>query len=87
LATPVERIVGLCQVAWSDVPPLKGYTNREIDDRLDCTARSVERRLERIRSLCAKYDDASGGLDVLRGVGETHQRTYVGVGRLLVGWV
>ncbi len=38
---------------------LEGYTNREIGDRLDCTERSVERRLERIRSLWTKYDDAS----------------------------
>jgi len=38
---------------------LEGYTNREIGDRLDCTERSVERRLERIRSLWARYDEAS----------------------------
>jgi RNA polymerase sigma factor (sigma-70 family) len=39
---------------------LEGYTNREIADRLDCTERSVERRLERIRSKWMLYDD--GGL-------------------------
>jgi RNA polymerase sigma factor (sigma-70 family) len=36
---------------------LEGYTNREIAERLDCTERSVERRLERIRSKWMKYDD------------------------------
>jgi RNA polymerase sigma factor (sigma-70 family) len=45
---------GLCQIAlWR----LEGYTNREIADRLDCTERSVERRLERIRSKWMSYDD------------------------------
>jgi RNA polymerase sigma factor (sigma-70 family) len=29
---------------------LEGYTNREIADGLDCTERSIERKLERIRS-------------------------------------
>ena len=38
---------------------LEGYTNREIADRLDCTERSVERRLERIRSKWTSYDDTS----------------------------
>jgi len=38
---------------------LEGYTNREIADKLDCTERSVERRLERIRSKWMKYDDGS----------------------------
>ena len=38
---------------------LEGYTNREIADRLDCTERSVERRLERIRSKWMSYDDGS----------------------------
>jgi RNA polymerase sigma factor (sigma-70 family) len=38
---------------------LEGYTNREIADRLDCTERSVERRMERIRSKWTSYDDAS----------------------------
>jgi RNA polymerase sigma factor (sigma-70 family) len=36
---------------------LEGYTNREIADRLDCTERSVERRLERIRSKWKSYDE------------------------------
>jgi RNA polymerase sigma factor (sigma-70 family) len=36
---------------------LEGYTNREISDRLDCTERSVERRMERIRSKWLSYDD------------------------------
>ncbi len=36
---------------------LEGYTNREIADRLDCTERSVERKLMRIRSLWTSYDD------------------------------
>ena len=45
---------GLRQIAlWR----LEGYTNREIADRLDCTERSVERRLERIRSKWKSYDD------------------------------
>jgi DNA-directed RNA polymerase specialized sigma24 family protein len=38
---------------------LEGYTNREIADRLDCTERSVERRMERIRSRWTLYDDQS----------------------------
>jgi RNA polymerase sigma factor (sigma-70 family) len=36
---------------------LEGYTNREIADRLDRTERSVERRMERIRSKWTAYDD------------------------------
>jgi RNA polymerase sigma factor (sigma-70 family) len=36
---------------------LEGYTNREVADRLDCTERSVERRLERIRSRWRSFDD------------------------------
>jgi RNA polymerase sigma factor (sigma-70 family) len=45
---------GLRQIAlWR----LEGYTNREIADRLDCTERSVERRMERIRSKWMSYDD------------------------------
>lgn len=39
---------------------LEGYSNREIAGRLDCTERSVERRLERIRTRWASYDDGSG---------------------------
>jgi RNA polymerase sigma factor (sigma-70 family) len=38
---------------------LEGYTNREIADRFDCTERSVERRLERIRSKWNSYDDGA----------------------------
>jgi len=38
---------------------LEGYTNREIADQLDCTERSVERRLVRIRSKWMSYDDGS----------------------------
>jgi RNA polymerase sigma factor (sigma-70 family) len=38
---------------------LEGYSNREIADRLDCTERTVERRLERIRSKWMSYDDGS----------------------------
>ena len=38
---------------------LEGYTNREVADRLDCTERSVERRLERIRSKWRSFDDGA----------------------------
>jgi RNA polymerase sigma factor (sigma-70 family) len=38
---------------------LEGYTNREIADRLDCTERSIERRLERIRSKWTSFDDGT----------------------------
>jgi RNA polymerase sigma factor (sigma-70 family) len=38
---------------------LEGYSNREIADRLECTERSVERKLERIRSKWSSYDDHS----------------------------
>ena len=51
LADPELRQIAL----WR----LEGYTNREIADRLDCTERSVERRLERIRSKWTSYDDSS----------------------------
>jgi RNA polymerase sigma factor (sigma-70 family) len=51
LADPELRQIAL----WR----LEGYTNREIADRLDCTERSVERRLERIRSKWMSYDDGS----------------------------
>ncbi len=37
---------------------LEGYTNREIADQLDCTERSVERKLERIRKKWTSYDDS-----------------------------
>jgi RNA polymerase sigma factor (sigma-70 family) len=36
---------------------LEGYSNGEIAGRLDCTERSVERKLARIRSQWASYDD------------------------------
>jgi RNA polymerase sigma factor (sigma-70 family) len=52
LADPELRQIAL----WR----LEGYTNREIADRLDCTERSIERRLERIRSRWISYD--KGGL-------------------------
>ena len=51
LADPELRQIAL----WR----LEGYTNREIADRLDCTERSIERRLERIRSKWTSYDDSS----------------------------
>jgi RNA polymerase sigma factor (sigma-70 family) len=36
---------------------LEGYSNREIAQELDCTERSVERKLERIRSKWSACDD------------------------------
>jgi RNA polymerase sigma factor (sigma-70 family) len=51
LAVPELRRIAL----WR----LEGYTNREIADRLECTERSVERRMERIRSKWMSYDDRS----------------------------
>ena len=57
LADPELRQIAL----WR----LEGYTNREIADRLDCTERSVERRLERIRNKWTSYDE------VLRRAGES----------------
>jgi RNA polymerase sigma factor (sigma-70 family) len=36
---------------------LEGYSNREIAERLGCTERSVERKLERIRSKWTRCDD------------------------------
>jgi len=36
---------------------LEGFTNKEIADQLDCTERSVERKLERIRSKWTSYGD------------------------------
>ena len=51
LADPELRQIAL----WR----LEGYTNREIADRRDCTERSVERRMERIRSKWMSYDDRS----------------------------
>jgi RNA polymerase sigma factor (sigma-70 family) len=49
LADPELREIAL----WR----LEGYTNAEIAARLDCTERSVERRLARIRTLWASCDD------------------------------
>ncbi len=51
LADPELRQIAL----WR----LEGYTNREIADGLDCTERSIERRLERIRSKWTSYDVSS----------------------------
>jgi RNA polymerase sigma factor (sigma-70 family) len=51
LADPELRQIAL----WR----LEGFTNREIADQLDCTERSVERRLERVRSKWTSYDDRS----------------------------
>jgi RNA polymerase sigma factor (sigma-70 family) len=50
LADPELRQIAL----WR----LEGYTNREIADRLDCTERSIERRMERIRHKWSSHDDA-----------------------------
>jgi len=36
---------------------LEGYTNREIAERLDCTERSIERKLGRIRTVWRSFDD------------------------------
>jgi DNA-directed RNA polymerase specialized sigma24 family protein len=49
LADPELREIAL----WR----LEGYTNGEIAGRRECTQRSVERKLARIRSLWASYDD------------------------------
>lgn len=38
---------------------LDGYTNEEIAAKLDCTTRTVERKLERIRLIWADSDEAS----------------------------
>jgi DNA-directed RNA polymerase specialized sigma24 family protein len=51
LADPELRDIAL----WR----LQGETNGEIAGRLDCTERSVERKLARIRSLWTSYDDGS----------------------------
>jgi RNA polymerase sigma factor (sigma-70 family) len=51
LADPELREIAL----WR----LEGYTNGEIAGRLDCTERSVERKLARIRSLWKSYDDGA----------------------------
>lgn len=49
LADPELRRIAL----WR----LEGYSNREIADRLECTERSIERKLGRIRSLWTLNDD------------------------------
>jgi RNA polymerase sigma factor (sigma-70 family) len=36
---------------------LEGFSNREISDRLECTERSVERKLKRIRSKWMSWDE------------------------------
>ena len=51
LADPELREIAL----WR----LEGYTNGEIAGRLDCTERTVERKLARIRSLWKSYDDVA----------------------------
>jgi DNA-directed RNA polymerase specialized sigma24 family protein len=51
LADPELRQIAL----WR----LEGYSNREIADRIDRTERSVERRMERIRSKWTDYDDGA----------------------------
>ncbi len=52
LADPELRQIAL----WR----LEGFTNREIADRVDCVERSVERKLDRIRSKWTSYNDGSG---------------------------
>jgi DNA-directed RNA polymerase specialized sigma24 family protein len=45
---------GLRQIAlWK----LEGYTNQEIAGKLECTLRTVERKLERIRAYWGTSDD------------------------------
>jgi RNA polymerase sigma factor (sigma-70 family) len=51
LADPELRRIALLR--------LEGFTNKEIADKLDCVERSVERKLERIRSKWSSYDDIS----------------------------
>jgi hypothetical protein len=42
------------------VRKLEGYTNKEIAQELDdCTERTIERKLGRIRARWARYDDAN----------------------------
>jgi RNA polymerase sigma factor (sigma-70 family) len=53
LADPELRRIALLR--------LEGYTNREIADRSDCTERSIERRLGRIRSKWMAF--AEGALE------------------------
>ncbi len=52
LGDPVLRQIALRK--------LEGYTNKEIARELDdCTERTIERKLERIRARWARYDDAA----------------------------
>jgi len=52
LGDPVLRQIALRK--------LEGYTNKEIARELDdCTERTIERKLERIRARWARYDDAT----------------------------
>jgi RNA polymerase sigma factor (sigma-70 family) len=51
LADPELRQIAL----WR----LEGYSNREIADRLECTERSIERKLGRIRSLWTSHDEGA----------------------------
>jgi DNA-directed RNA polymerase specialized sigma24 family protein len=52
LGDPVLRRIALRK--------LEGYTNKEIARELDdCTERTIERKLGRIRARWARYDDAS----------------------------
>ena len=52
LGDPVLRRIALRK--------LEGYTNKEIARELDdCTERTIERKLERIRARWARYDDAT----------------------------
>ena len=53
LDDPVLRRIALLK--------LEGYTNKEIAWELDdCTERTIERKLERIRTKWARYDDTTG---------------------------
>src|SRR5262249_33994778 len=45
------------ELRWIALLRLEGYTNREIADFHDCTERSIERRMERIRSKWTSFDD------------------------------
>jgi RNA polymerase sigma factor (sigma-70 family) len=51
LADPELRQIALWRI--------EGFTNREIADQLDCTERSIERKLERLRSKWSSYADGS----------------------------
>jgi RNA polymerase sigma factor (sigma-70 family) len=53
LADPELREIALLR--------LEGYTNREIAAKRDCTERSIERRMERIRGKWISYTDPDSG--------------------------